>query len=125
MLTSYYSKGCDSRAMFSKYKISEAETFENHLNKYNVIHINMVNFWSESQNMDEMIEFIEEDLIDELKNEYTDVHYPKRQNLIKIIAAVFYKLRACSVSFLCGFSCIILLRTRQKYAGRLSTYKDF
>ena len=92
MLTSYYSKGCGSRAMFSKYKIAEAETFENHLNKYNVIHINMVNFWSESQNMDEMIEFIEEDLIDELKNEYTDVNYPKRQNIIKIIAAVFYKL---------------------------------
>ena len=44
MLVAYYSKGCDSREMFSSYKISEDESYEKHLNKYNVIHINMVNF---------------------------------------------------------------------------------
>ena len=44
LLVAYYSKGCDSREMFSSYKISEDETYEKHLNKYNVIHINMVNF---------------------------------------------------------------------------------
>ena len=65
MLVAYYSKGCDSKEMFSKYKISSAPTFEKHLNKYNVIHINMVNFLGESKNIDEMIQFICEDIIDE------------------------------------------------------------
>ena len=55
MLVAYYSKGCDSKEMFSKYKISSAPTFEKHLNKYNVIHINMVNFLGESKNINEMI----------------------------------------------------------------------
>ena len=84
MLTAYYSRGCDSKEMFSRLKIAEAESFEKHLNRYNVIHINMVNFLSESQNIDEMIGFVEEDLIDELKNEYPDVRYPRRENLIKV-----------------------------------------
>lgn len=39
MLTAYYRRGCDSREMLSKYKIAKADSFEKHLNKYNVIHI--------------------------------------------------------------------------------------
>ena len=43
MLVAYYSRGCDSKEMFSRYKIANDPDFEKHLNKYNVIHINMVN----------------------------------------------------------------------------------
>ena len=34
MLTAYYSKGCDSRELFSNYKIAQTDSFEKHLNKY-------------------------------------------------------------------------------------------
>lgn len=44
MLTAYYSKGCDSRDMFSKLNIAKSESFENHLNKYNVIRIDIQKF---------------------------------------------------------------------------------
>ena len=106
MLTAYYSKGCDSREMFSHLKISKDESFEKHLNKYNVIHVNMVNFLSESQNMDEMIGFIEEDLIDELKNEYPDVRYPRRENLIKVIAAIFSQINIPFIFIIDEWDCI-------------------
>ena len=55
MLVAYYSRGCDSKEMFNSFKIAADSTFEKHLNKYNVIHINMVNFLGESKNIDEMI----------------------------------------------------------------------
>ncbi len=106
MLTAYYSCGCDSKEMFSRLKIAEAESFEKHLNRYNVIHINMVNFLGESQNMDEMIGFIEEDLIDELKNEYPDVRYPKRENLIKVIAAIFSQTNIPFIFIIDEWDCI-------------------
>ncbi len=106
MLTAYYSKGCDSKEMFSNLKIAKSELFEKHLNKYNVIHVNMVSFLSESQNMDEMIEFIEEDLIDELKNEYPDIHYPKRENLIKIIASIFSQTNISFVFIIDEWDCV-------------------
>ncbi len=106
MLTAYYSSGCDSHEMFSRLKIAEAESFEKHLNRYNVIHINMVNFLSESQNIDEMIGFVEEDLIDELKNEYPDVRYPRRENLIKVIAAIFSQTNIPFIFIIDEWDCI-------------------
>ena len=44
MLTAYYSRGCDSREMFENLKISKADSFEKHLNKYNVISFDMQKF---------------------------------------------------------------------------------
>ena len=44
MLVAYYSRGCDSRELFKNYKIADDVSFEQHLNKYNVIHINMTEF---------------------------------------------------------------------------------
>ncbi len=123
MLTAYYSRGCNSEEMFSKLKISRADTFEKHLNKYNVIHINVVNFLSESQNMDEMIEFVEEDLIDELKNEYPDIRYPKRQNLIKIIAAIFSQTNIPFIFIIDEWDCIF--REHQNDTDAQKKYLDF
>ncbi len=39
MLSAYYSKGCDSRELFSPFKISRVEGFEEKLNRYNVNNI--------------------------------------------------------------------------------------
>lgn len=41
MLTAYYSKGCDSEKMFAGLAISKAEDFKTHLNRYDVIHLDI------------------------------------------------------------------------------------
>ena len=41
MLTAYYSRGCDSEAMFAGLEISKSADFQKHLNKYDVIHIDV------------------------------------------------------------------------------------
>lgn len=41
MLTAYYSRGCDSKKLFSDLKIGSLENFEENLNKYNVIHFDV------------------------------------------------------------------------------------
>ena len=41
MIEAYYSRGCDSRELFSKLKISKSPDFENHLNRYNVLHLDI------------------------------------------------------------------------------------
>lgn len=48
MLTAYYSKGCDSRELFSPFEIAKDESFEKYLNKYNTISVNMQEFLSRS-----------------------------------------------------------------------------
>lgn len=41
MIDAYYSLGSDSKELFSKFEISKNEDFEEHLNKYNVIHLDI------------------------------------------------------------------------------------
>ena len=41
MLAAYYSKGADSEEMFSGLEIGKTEDFKKHLNKYDVIHIDV------------------------------------------------------------------------------------
>ena len=46
MLAAYYSVGCDSSRLFSDLKISGDPLYGKHLNKYNVLRIDMNRFWS-------------------------------------------------------------------------------
>ena len=75
MLTAYYSRGCDSKELFAPYKISQAESFEKHLNKYNVISFDMQKFLVKTKSVEEMLGLLEQKLIRELKREYQDFVY--------------------------------------------------
>lgn len=44
MLCAYYDKSCDSRKLFEGLEIAKQEDFEQHLNKHNVIHLDMNSF---------------------------------------------------------------------------------
>lgn len=88
MLTAYYSRGCDSKEMFGELKISESETFEKHLNKYNVIHINMVNFMDKSS-INESLDYLSRRILHELKKEYRDVDCFDWSDLISVLDEVF------------------------------------
>ena len=46
MLCAYFSKGCDSRNLFTKLKISKDPSFEKYLNKFNVIKLDVNAFYS-------------------------------------------------------------------------------
>lgn len=50
MLTAYFSKGCDSRELFQNLKIAGCEMYEEHLNRYNVIHLGYLGYiWDEER----------------------------------------------------------------------------
>lgn len=41
MIAAYYSKGCDSKELFEKLKISKCQGYEEYINSYDVIHVDM------------------------------------------------------------------------------------
>lgn len=45
MIDAYYSLGSDSKELFAGTKIAESPDFEKHLNRYNVIHLDVSSFW--------------------------------------------------------------------------------
>lgn len=73
MLTAYYSRGCESKEMFSELKIAESEDFLQHINCYNVITLNMQEFLSNSKDVPDMVEYVKEEIISEASEEIRKV----------------------------------------------------
>ncbi|MCD8294502.1 MAG: ATP-binding protein [Clostridia bacterium] len=73
MLTAYYSLGCDSKELFSNLKIAADDSFEKHLNKYNVVHLVMKDFVKSDKSVDYMLSKLYKSLFIDLKNEFKDI----------------------------------------------------
>ena len=70
MLAAYYSKGCDSEEMFSNLEIGKKEGFKKHLNKYNVIQLDIQWFMSNAGNADSVVPYVTQSIITELMEIY-------------------------------------------------------
>ena len=73
MLTAYYSRGCSSREMFEKLNIGKSTDFLEHLNRYDVIHLDIQWFLATVDSVDEVINFITDSVLVELRESYPDV----------------------------------------------------
>ena len=73
MLAAYYSKGTNSEKMFSGLKISKEVDFKKHLNKYDVIHIDVQWFLANCDEADGVVQFINKSVLDELCDIYPEV----------------------------------------------------
>ena len=83
MLCAYYDKSCDSRYLFDGLYISEPDKviggkmedkqFEQYLNKYPVISINITDFTTQHRNDPHIVTYIQEAVIKDLLSEYTGI----------------------------------------------------
>ena len=73
MLAAYYSKGADSEKMFSELEISKSPDFKIHLNKYDVIHIDIQWFLTNCRNVDEVVSSITKSILKELREIYPEI----------------------------------------------------
>ena len=123
MLTAYYSRGCDSRKLFQGLKIATHPDFEKHLNQYNVIHLNMRDYLTESENMKQLIQFVEDDLLDELQQEFSDLRMPRRKTLVKVLEQAFVQYKIPFVFIIDEWDCIF--RVHKSDAASQKEYLDF
>ena len=78
MLAAYYSKGCNSKELFNGLKISKLASFEKHLNKFDVILMDLRWMYGDAlakkkvKKEIEIIPHIQSLVIDELRNEFAD-----------------------------------------------------
>lgn len=73
MLTAYYSKGAESEKMFSGLEISKDPDFKKHLNKYDVIHMDIQWFLTNCAEITQVVSFITKSILDELQEIYPNV----------------------------------------------------
>ena len=73
MLTAYYSKGCNSEEMFLGLEVSKSPDFKKHLNKYDVIHLDIQWCLEPAGKAENLISYISEKTISELKECYPGI----------------------------------------------------
>lgn len=73
MLAAYYSKGADSEEMFSGLEIGKTDDFKKHLNKYDVIHIDVQWFLTNCEEADNVVAYITRTVLDELREIYPEI----------------------------------------------------
>ncbi len=122
MLVAYYGKNNDSRNLFSGFKIAGDETFEKHLNKYNVIHINMQQFVSRTQNIKDMLALISKKVTRELKREFNDVEYYE-EDLVSVLEEIYSQTNNKFIFVIDEWDCVF--RVAQETDSLYKLYLDF
>lgn len=73
MLCAYYDKSCDSRKLFEGLKIAQDASFENYLNKCNVIYLDVTLFIARAANVRNVVRMINEEVRTEVCQFFPDV----------------------------------------------------
>lgn len=81
MLQAYYDRSCDSRELFQDLKIAQDASFEQHLNKYPVVYIDMTRF-ATSKSGNSIVSDIESKVAQELRMAYPDVPVSQDDDLM-------------------------------------------
>ena len=89
MLCAYYSKGCDSREIFDRLKISENPDYEKHLNKFNVIKIDMNSEYQNASNKREVLNILTREIRKEMREEFPDVIFEDDDSIGRCMLRVY------------------------------------
>ncbi len=87
MLAAYYDRSCDSRQLFADLQIAVDPTFEQHLNKYPVIYLDLSSFTLRLDKGD-VVEYMEKELIADIRTAYPKVPVPRGGNLMKYLLRI-------------------------------------
>ncbi len=123
MLAAYYERGEDSEKLFAGLAISRAESFYKHLNQYDVLKINMQEFLSESQNIDEMLQMLKKYLIFDLKECYEQVFFRDEENLVQVMKDIYTCTKHSFVILIDEWDCLFREYKEDKESQR--KYLDF
>lgn len=123
MLAAYYSKGCDSKGIFSNLYIAKKNDFTQYMNKYDTIFLNMQEFLSQSENIEEMISFIERSVLWELLEEYPSYCYFDKENLTRTMKDIYQNSHCPFVIIIDEWDCIFREYKEEKKAQE--RYLDF
>lgn len=87
MLCAYYDHSCDSRSLFTDLEIASHPSFEEHLNKYPVIYLDITTFVTRYHD-DNIVGHIDADILRDLRETYPDVPLRDDDNMMDFLLRV-------------------------------------
>lgn len=88
MLYSYYDQWCADKDLFTDLQISSSHSFFRHFRRYPVLYLDMTDFVTRYNKSDDIVDHIQIDVIEELKEKYPDVQYKENSNLADVLFAI-------------------------------------
>lgn len=89
MLSAYYQRGVDSDVLFRKLKIADCASYAVHRNQYDVIKVNMQEFLSMAESVEEMLDMLRKYLLFDLREAFADVKLRDEQNLVQVMKDIY------------------------------------
>ena len=89
MLSAYYSKGCDSAELFSRFKIASADDFTEKLNRYNVLKIDVNSEYQNTLNKENLFRRLTEKIKREMRQTFPDIVIDTEDSLAESILNVY------------------------------------
>ena len=123
MLSAYYGAGEDASVLFDELKISKEGSYKEHLNRYDVIKINMQEFLSATHDVDEMLEMIKKYISFDLLEQYENVRVRDEKNFIQIMKDIFANTKRPFVILIDEWDC--LFREYAQDTEAQKKYLDF
>ena len=123
MIAAYYGRGEDSHSLFDKYKISKCDTYEQHINKYDVISLNMQEFLSRTESMAQLLDMIKKSVLWELLDEYPNVRCFNTSDLVRTMQDIYVKTKIPFIIVIDEWDCIFREYKSDKEAQK--KYLDF
>ncbi|MDE7272700.1 MAG: AAA family ATPase [Lachnospiraceae bacterium] len=122
MLAAYYSRGCDSRELFAGRKIQSEKSFEEHLNQYDVIFLNMQHFLIGAKNR-EITDYIEQEVIGEIQKEFGGDFVNPGIGLADVLERIYAETDRQFIFLIDEWDCV--MRERQESEELQKQYLDF
>lgn len=122
MLAAYYSRGCDSRGLFSGLSIECCRSFSEHLNKYDVIFLNMQQFLIEAK-PEKVTGYLEQQVSEELYDAYGDFFKAPVSGMADAFRKLYAKTGKKFIFLIDEWDCVV--RERQESEELQKQYLDF
>ena len=123
MLAAYYDRAEDTAALFEGLKISQAPSYHEHLNQYDVLKINMQEFLSATHSMDEMLAMLQKYVMFDLLERFEDVRFRDEKNLIQVMKDIYAKTKRPFIILIDEWDCLFREYKQNKEAQE--KYLDF
>lgn len=122
MLAAYYSCGRDSADLFKGFQIESDESFQKHLNKYDVIYLNMQQFLIRAKKQD-VTEYLERVVIEDIQKAYTEYFSSQETSLAAVLEQIYAKTKKRFIFLVDEWDCV--MRERQESEAMQKEYLDF
>ena len=122
MMVAFFSKGCDSREMFSNLKIAEEPCFEENLNKFNVLSVDFGAVFNTVENRNDVLKYLRNRLVEDFRKEFPSIEIRDNDTVADMIQRVYAETKTQFIIIIDEYDTLIRERRSETL---LEEYRSF